>query len=295
MDRHIKSVIYRIEYILFLFFKFIIIKSPNSLKTKFINFISKLLYIVLKKYRVIVKKNLQIAFGDEFAQDNYKKFTISCIKNLLENMVIIIENIDRTPEDIEKIATFKNREVVDNLLKEGKSIIFSSAHFWHWEMLGAIMGSYTKKANGVVEELKNGYLDKILKESRKKFGINSIPMRGALRELIRVIRRNEHIFILMDQAVNRGYGVELPFFGTTAIHSETNSYLSKKYNIPIVQTYLKIDNEKYVVEFEEPIWADEVENATLEELKIVEKRVRENPQKWLWCHRRWKNLGDIYK
>lgn len=290
-----KRFIYIVEYILFLLLKLIVKKLPNSLKKRVLNLISKSIYISIKKYRVIVKKNLQIVFGEDFAKENYKEFTLSCIQNLLYNIIIIIENLDRTPEDIKRISTFQNREVVDELLKDGKSIIFSSAHFWHWEMLGAIMGAHIGKANGVVERLKNGYLDRVLTESREKFGINTISMRGALRGLIKAIKRNENIFILMDQSVNRGQGVELPFFGTEAIHSETNSYLSKKYNLPIVHTYIKVENGNYIVEFEKPIWANQRDNSTLDELKIVERKVKENPKKWLWCHRRWKNLGDIYR
>ena len=116
------------------------------------------------------------------------------------------------------------------------------------------------------------------------------------RNLIRAIRRNENIFILIDQAVNRGQGIEFPFFGTTSIHSETTNFLSKKFGIPIVHVYISdIQQGKYVVEFEEPIWGDEVEHTIPKELEIIEKRIRNNPTKWLWCHRRWKNLGDIYK
>ena len=284
------------QYWLFLFFKFLLEHLPKSGREGFLNLIVQLLYLILKRYRIVVRKNLEIAFGSNFAEQHYKDWAKRCIRNLLDNFLIVIENLNRTPEEVRNLAILKNREKIEPILKEGKSILFVSAHFWHWEMLGAIMASHFGKANGVAEKLKNRYFNDILYRSRAKFGIQPIPMKGAIRNLIRAIRRNENIFILIDQAVNRGQGIEFPFFGTTSIHAETTNYLSKKFGIPIVHVYISdIQRGKYVIEFEEPIWGDEVEHTIPKELAIIENRIRSNPTKWLWCHRRWKNLGDIYR
>ncbi len=288
-----QRVIYRVEYILFLFFKFFTTKTPRWFRDSILTGFTNLLYLVIKKYRKIVKKNLEIAFGLEYAEANFQRITKSCIRNLLVNMVIVVENLHRTPQDIEKMVLFENREIIDELLKEGKGLILSSGHFWHWEMLGAIISSQVVNGYGVVEKLKNPLMDSILTSSRERFGITVIPMKGALRKMVKVLKNGKTIFILTDQAVNRGQGIELPFFGKEAIHSEANSFLSKKYDIPILPVFMSEKDGKYSVRFEEPIWANRVENSTAIELKLLEKEIRKRPENWLWCHRRWKNL-DIY-
>jgi KDO2-lipid IV(A) lauroyltransferase len=289
----LQRVIYRVEYILFLFFKFFTTKTPRWFRDSILTGFTNLLYLVIKKYRKIVKKNLEIAFGLEYAEANFQRITKSCIRNLLVNMVIVVENLHRTPQDIEKMVLFENREIIDELLKEGKGLILSSGHFWHWEMLGAIISSQVVNGYGVVEKLKNPLMDSILTSSRERFGITVIPMKGALRKMVKVLKNGKTIFILTDQAVNRGQGIELPFFGKEAIHSEANSFLSKKYDIPILPVFMSEKDGKYSVRFEEPIWANRVENSTAIELKLLEKEIRKRPENWLWCHRRWKNL-DIY-
>jgi KDO2-lipid IV(A) lauroyltransferase len=257
--------------------------------------LTNILYLAIRKYRKIVKKNLEIAFGKEFAEDNFQRITKGCIKNLLDNMVIILENLNRTPEDIAKLTIFENREVIDKLLKSDRGVILTSGHFGHWEMLGAIISSQIVHGNGVVEKLKNPFMDRILREGRERFGIKIIPMKGALRELVKVLKRRETIFILTDQAVNRGQGVEIPLFGVEAIHSEANSFLSQKYGVPILPVFMERREDKYIVKFYEPIYSTLEEPSSQKEVKILEDEIRKRPEEWLWCHRRWKNIDGIIK
>ena len=289
-----KNLKYKFEYLLFLFFKPLIqLFGENRF---FLTFFSYIIYHILRRYRKIVRKNLEVVFGKRFARDNYQKITKECIENLLLNLVTVIKNINRTNEDISKLVEFKNRKVVDNILKNGKSVIFTSGHIGNWEMLVVGVASQIVPGVGVAEKLKNPYLNKILFESRERFRIGVIPMKGALRKLVYSIRKGVPVFIIMDQAVNPGRGTEKDFFGFPAIHTETPQYLSKKYDLFIVPTFIKQqDNGKYLIEFEKPFKADEVQDCLHHEIDILEKRIIENTEQWLWCHKRWKNHKDFYK
>ena len=233
--------------------------------------------------KLLTKKELNEVLKSSFIYPKLKK-DIKKAKELLENCLPI--------SSIEA----KSIGLVDKILKNGKSVIFTSGHIGNWEMLVVGVASQIVPGVGVAEKLKNPYLNKILFESRERFRIGVIPMKGALRKLVYSIRKGVPVFIIMDQAVNPGRGTEKDFFGFPAIHTETPQYLSKKYDLFIVPTFIKQqDNGKYLIEFEKPFKADEVQDCLHYEIDILEKRIIENTEQWLWCHKRWKNHKDFYK
>jgi len=290
----LQNLIYKFQFYIFIFLKFILKILPKSFKNGFLNFLTNIFYLIIKKYKRIVKKNLEIVFGLEFAEKEYKNIAKKCIRNLLENAVSVIENIDRTSEDIAKLVEFDNREIVDEILKTDKKVIFSSGHLSNWELLVTAVASQISFGYGVAEKLKNPYLDEVLVKSREKFRIQVIPMKGALRNLIKAIKNDFPIFVIMDQAVNVGQGIEKEFFGFPAIHTNINHFLSAKYDLYIIPTYIRFENGKYRVKFEDPFKANNVEDSLHREILILENQIKDKPENWLWCHRRWKNHKNIY-
>ncbi len=237
---------------------------------------------------------MEIAFGENFSKENWKRVTKSCIFNLLHNIATVIENLDRKPEEIGKLVEFENLEILEEVLKEEKSLIFSSGHLSNWELLATAVTTQIASGYGVVEKMKNPYMEKLLSSSRQRMGITTVPMKGALRKLVKAIRENRNVMILIDQSLNRGYGKEFPFFGKEAIHTETNHFLSKKFDLYIVPTYIRKGEEKHIISFEKPFKASEVENPLQTELEILESKIESDLGNWLWCHRRWKNNKGIY-
>jgi KDO2-lipid IV(A) lauroyltransferase len=294
----LQKVVYKFEYWIFIILKIVYLRLSERGKEKFLNIFSKIAFFILKKYRLIVKKNLEIVFGIEFAEKNYLLFTKKCIGNLFLNILTIIENLHRSRDELANLIIFENEDFVKDLISKKSPFILSSAHFGNWEIMGAGINSLLASGYAVVENLKNPYLDKILIQSRSKMGVKVVPMRGALRGLIKGIKEGKAVMMLMDQSLNKNYGFEYPLFGKMAIHTETNAFLSIKYNLPIVQAYIRSENGKYFIRFEKPIFGGEIgtiEGVIKEELAILENRVRENPESWLWCHRRWKNHKGIYQ
>jgi KDO2-lipid IV(A) lauroyltransferase len=290
-----KELKFRGELLLFKIFRLFITKTSLKGRERFLDLLSSLLVKLMGNYRRVVKKNLEIAFGREYSEENWRRVTKSCIRNLLSNMATIVDNLSRTPEETSKIVKFENREVIDKILGEGKSIIFSSGHLSNWELLATSITTQIANGNGVVEKLRNPRMDRILSASRNRMGVTTIPMGGALRQLIKAIKRGENIMMLIDQSVNRGQGVEYPLFGFEAIHSDTNRFLSEKYDIYIAPVYIRFENGEYFAKFEEPFKASEVENSLATELSLLENSISNNRENWLWCHRRWKNHKGIYK
>ncbi len=288
-----QEIIYRLEQGIFYIY-WIIIKLFDEKAIPYVRFVISMFFT---RYKKIVKINLEIAFGKEYSEQNWKFIFNSCIDNLLLNIATVIKNgyKNTTENDILQKVEFENKEIIDELLNKGESLIFTSGHFNNWELMATAISLFITPAYAVVEKLKNPFLDNLLDSNRKKMKVKTVPMKGAIKTLVSAIKRKESIMLLNDQSLNKGYGVEKKFFGKEAIHSETSSFLSKKYNSYIVPTYIfKIDN-KYKIIFEKPFKAESINDPLDYELKILESKIKDKPDNWLWCHRRWKNNDGIYR
>jgi KDO2-lipid IV(A) lauroyltransferase len=261
---------------------------------KAIKYIRFLISPFLRNYKKVVKKNLEIAFGIEYSNKNWKNIFNSCVENLLLNIATVIKNKNKNRDDINNFVEFENRETIDNLIKNGESIIFTSGHFGNWEFMASAISSLITPSYAIVEKLKNIYLDEVLNKNRQNVGVKTVAMKGAIKTIVSAIKRKEAVMMLTDQSLNRGYGIEKPFFGLTAIHSETPSFLSRKYGSYIVPTYIFNNQNKYKIVFKEPFKAENIIDPLQYELNILEDEIRKSPESWLWCHRRWKNNKNIY-
>ena len=74
---------------------------------------------------------------------------------------------------------------------------------------------------------------------RRKTGVELIDKRGALRPVLRALRRGSLVGILLDQNTARREGVFVPFFGRTAATSRSLALLALRTRTPIVPTFIR--------------------------------------------------------
>lgn len=274
----------RLNYLLFNLFGGVIKRLPNKVQNIFINTVSKTIYFAVPKFRKRVYKNLNIVFDRDFANKNIRKFTTSCIKNILQNGVTVIKNL--SCDEVTEKVIFENREIVDRLLKDKQAIIFSSAHYGNWELLASIIGSKITPVVAVAKKIRNREINRAVTESRERFGIEIVRSKGAVLQLAKAVKSGKSIYIMADQSV-RG-GKIYPVFGSDAKQSTTNSFLVEKFNAVIIPTFIYYIDDSYIIKFLEPIDSSFKGDKTAKEIEILENQIREKPENWLWCHNRWK-------
>ena len=113
--------------------------------------------------------------------------------------------------------------------------------------------------------------------------------------MLRVLKNEGIVFILADQQLREG--ISVPFFGKPANTSITHIKLAHKLKIPIflVQS-IRLKNHNHQILIKEKILVSKKTDIPKVALRInqhFEKWILENPEQWLWPHRRWgkkKNL-----
>lgn len=105
---------------------------------------------------------------------------------------------------------------LDNLrvaTERGKGIILITAHMGSWDRAGALLTGYGYKATVLVDTFSPPELDAWVTRMRRKFKMQAVAVErpGALREMFRVLQRNEVLVLLIDRPDPRG--IPLSFFG----------------------------------------------------------------------------------
>ena len=261
-----------------------------------------LFYLFDKKQRKIAYENLRNAYGDELSDIQMRKIIRS---NYLHFALVWLDFV-KLPR-IVNTSNWQNYFQVEGLeharkaLKEGKGIIFVTGHVGNWEVLGCAFDFFFHPLHSIAKHLKNPFVDRFLTRLREEGRQKIIFTENASREIIRVLRNNKLLGILVDQNA-RENNIFVDFFGQKAATTRSVATISLKMGAPIIMSFLRRTNRKYKFEItlSKPIQIEMTGNLEKDILSltqryttIIESRIREHPHEWLWMQRRWKTKPPI--
>lgn len=285
-----------ILFYLFRALEWFLMLLPRSWRRSFFVTLATLAYHIDSKHRRVILQNLHFALGRDFSPKEEEQISRYCYRNLMLAILQVMENRYLSAEDLALHVSFPNRQIVDDALKEGRRIIFISAHYGNWELGATALSALVVPTHATYKKLNNPYFEQYLLESRSKLGMHMVEKRGAIKGLTRSLKAKETISFLVDQNVNQKDGIVVNFFGETIRQTPAPAFLARKYDALIIPLFIATeDEEHYSITFETPIEVaqsdnaeDDILQATQKQADVVEKIIRDNPKYWFWCHRRWK-------
>jgi len=175
------------------------------------------------------------------------------------------------------------------------SIVLAVSHYGNWEWgISGISLNTEQKMMGVYKKLNNLFFNDFMNKNRAKFGADLVEINETFRYLIKNKNNPKIIGLLADQSPTKNDSN----YWTTFLNQETSVYLgpekiSKKFNYPVLFCSMKkVKRGYYEVFIEElctnPEKTTEGEITSLY-LQKAEEKIKENPEFWLWTHRRWKH------
>ncbi len=140
--------------------------------------------------------------------------------------------------DISAHASVAGVNNLHRALDHGKGTILISAHMGSWDRAGAVLTGLGFKATVLVDTFSPPQLDAWVTRTRRKFRMNAVAVEkpGALREMFRVLQRNEVLVILIDKPDPRG--VPVRFFGAETTWPAGVAQLALRTGCAIVVTAL---------------------------------------------------------
>ena len=248
----------------------------------------------LVKYRVaVVRQNLKNAFPsytNAALKEIEKKFYLNFCDVLLEN--IKLNSISKST--VRKRMKFLNPEVFSDLAETGKGAMLIGAHYNNWEWMGLSLSTYLhEKMFSVYKPLNNTQSDRLMRSARARFGANIIPMLQFPKVVLKNKNRGAVHLMIADQSPHRS---KLDFF-CTFLNQDTPVFLGAEklmkaanLNLYFVEVH-RVKRGFYemkIVPLTEQS-TNEKGQATKMHLSHLEKMIINQPESWLWSHRRWKH------
>lgn len=260
-------------------------------------------YYILGYRKKVISNNIDIAFPEKTAKEK-KQIIKKFYRHFTDILVESIKAFTMSQKFVEKRYQYKNPELVNKFIKEGRSVALVGAHISNWEwsislplvIKGNVLGAYNK--------LRNELFEKKLLETRQKFGIQGCKT----SDFMNFIKdKNENniqgsYILLSDQSPKLVKAYHWDFFFGQFVPVHTGAeMLARKYDLVVINyRSKKIKRGYFEVDFElitdNPKECKEHE-ITQKFLRISEKNIAEQPAFYLWSHRRFKhkNSYDAWK
>jgi KDO2-lipid IV(A) lauroyltransferase len=182
-------------------------------------------------------------------------------------------------------------EHLEAALARGKGALLVSAHFTTIEIGGRLLRLF-HPFRPIYRPTKNPLWDRVMLRSRERHVERAIDRRD-VRAILRALRANEPVWYAPDQDYGREHSVFVPFFGVPAATITATSRLARLSGAPVVPffQYRLPDAGGYLLRIEPPL-ADfpsaDLEADAARVNALIEARVRDHPEQYLWSHRRFK-------
>ena len=254
-----------------------------------------LIYHVIGYRKTVVLENLKLAFPNKPEQELLrirKKF----FKHLMDLLMESVKAFSISEKEILKRYTYKNPELVNKYAEEGRNIALVGAHQANWEWSTSLALVLNIDVLGAYTKLNNKYFEKAVRKSREKFGVIGYKTSDMIKGMKQRFSKKEKgaYILLSDQSPqpHKTYYWREFFNIKVPVHTGAEM-LSKRFDLVVINYVAKkVKRGHYEVEFQ--LITDqpkEFENYQVTDryTELTEKNILEQPEFYLWSHKRFKH------
>ena len=201
------------------------------------------------------------------------------------------------PESVRQIITIDGMENYHAAKARGKGLIYLTGHMGAWELAPFAQALNGHPLHFLVRPLENPRVNALVDSYRRLAGNRTIDKNEAVREMLRVLRENGDVGVLMDVNSSLEEGVFVPFFGVLACTSSGVARIALRTDCAVMPGYVYWNERerRYHLQLDPAIElvrtgdteADVIAN-TARFVRVFESYARRFPDQWLWVHKRWK-------
>ena len=271
---------------------------PRVVGSKVLDFLASATYYLDARHRHIASVNLRIAFPELSSRERHwiarRSFQITA-QNLLE----VSRLTSLSKHNISSLVEYDREAGLNNFraaAASGKPILYLTGHFSAWELLPTAHALFGHPLSFVSRPLDSPTLEKYLVRLRQVAGNTVISKKNSSRQILKTLKAAGSVGILMDQNTDPNEGVFADFFGLPAATTTGVALFALRTDATVLPGYLTpMHHGRYWIKFLPPLELirtgdrarDILENTRLFN-RVLEAIVREQPESWLWGHKRWK-------
>ena len=256
-------------------------------------------YLLMRRQRAVGMANLALALPDRTPEQHRL-----ILRQSLSSFALVVLDTCWLARDTQArlagLVTF-HPTFTDTILKPGAQICLT-AHMGNWEVLGLAVSQKGFPLTSVTAPLKNPWIEDLSKDLRKLAGQQPVTKRGAVRSLLKVLRQDGKIALVLDQNTKPAQGgLFVDFFGLKAPISAAAAQLARRTGAPLIIGACVPDGHgryftppaRIIDQTGLPAGeAEAVYELTQRIAHGLEDLIRSYPAYWIWTYKRWKIRPD---
>jgi len=272
----------------------IIPRMPLRVVIPLADFISTLTPLFDRRGEKVAKANLRLMFGARMTPVRehviIRRSYRTMVRTILNLFWILRDTRARILSQVEFAPGALER------LRQNQPAIMLGAHVGNWELAAQGCVANDIPILCVAKKIGSAAMTTLLTAQRALIGLEITPVDGAVRPLIRTLKKGTNVGLLIDQhmGLEEG-GTWCTFFGVPACVSMTPAILARKLGVPVLFVWTKpLKGARYRIECSElfppdPSVADPVRTQQFSD--EIEHIVRRHPSSWSLTYRRWRQVG----
>jgi KDO2-lipid IV(A) lauroyltransferase len=272
---------------------------PLRLLYLFSDLLFLIVYYLIGYRKKVVFHNLQIVFPD-LSEKEITKIARKFYRHFCDQLIESAKLQHLTKENLDKRFEYENPEIFDGFYKNKKSIVLVSAHYGNWEWLVNIQSKINHYFIAIYKPLADAHFDRLVSRLRARFhsADRLVPMNNIYRRLLHDDKAGilNITWFLVDQSPPRDYPFWIEFMNVKTPFFQGPAKIAQRFEQPVVFMHIsKLRRGHYRATFTTLVsdpGALSEEEITRRYVEAIEHEIRQQPELWLWSHRRWKHSED---
>ena len=265
------------------------------------DFLYLLMYYVIGYRKKVVLENLKLSFPEK-SDKELKKISKKFFKHLTDLIMESIKSFTISKKQISKRYTYKNTEMVNKYVQQGKNIALVGEHQANWEWSISLPLVLNIDLYGAYTKLNNKYFEKWVRNSREKFGVIGYKTSDTVRGMQKNFNnKKQGAYILLSDQSPQPHKTYYwrDFFGIKVPIHTGAEMLSKKFDLVVINYVTrKVKRGYYETDFQ--LITDSPKEfkdyqITDKYTELTEKNIRLQPEFYLWSHKRFKHRDKVPK
>jgi KDO2-lipid IV(A) lauroyltransferase len=255
---------------------------------------AKLLDLTLPKLRRVAEKNLSFALPELTARQ--RREVVDGTFRSVGRLLLALARAPRIqPDNVGRWISYEGLEHYQAAKQAGKGVLVATAHLGNWELSAYTHAWMTEPMHVMVRPLDNPLIDELVERRRALSGNQLIYKKDAARNVLKALKSNAAVGILIDQNANPAEGVFVNFFSRQACANAAFVKFAYHSGAKVIPGFAFWEEAKkrYTLRFYPEIaMSGNAAEDTQRIHSFLEEVIRRYPDQWMWIHRRWKTRPD---
>jgi len=265
--------------------------TPTSVAFPVARMGAAVLRAAVPKLAKTARRNLEFAYP-ELTEADRTRLIHGIFGGLARSLVVFSKFPALNARNIGQWIRYEGLEHYASAKAKGKGVLVATAHLGNWELSAFAHALMTEPMHVMVRPLDNPLIDRLVEHRRLLSGNRLLLKKEVALSVVRALKQNEAVGILIDQNAAPEEGVFIDFFAKKACAGSAFAKLAARTGAPVIPGFAVWEEpeKKYVLRFfPELKMTGDTQSDTQTIHAEFEQIIRRYPDQWMWIHRRWKN------